>query len=63
MYNMIYILKDQHGAMHNMAKCVFQSEVILRSFLEHMSCPTLPYPNLPYTILHNPALPFYLPTY
>ena len=60
MYNMIYILKDQHGAMRNMAKCVFQSEVILRSFLEHMSCSTLPYATQPYTTLPCPST--YLPT-
>ena len=60
------ILEDQHCAMRNTAKCVFQSELILGSFLGHMSCPVFPYPNLPHTTLHNPALPFYLfyiPTY
>ena len=57
------ILEDQLFAMRNTTKCVFQSELILRSFLGHISCPALPYPNLPYKTLHIPAMPFYLPTY
>ena len=48
------MLEDQHCAMRNTAKYAFQGELIIRSFLEHMPCPTLPYPNLPYTTLPCP---------
>ena len=41
------ILDGQLCAMRNRKKCVFQSELILRSFIELMSCPTLHYPTQP----------------
>ena len=48
--------------MHNRKKCGCQSELILRSFLEHMTCPALPclalpYPDLPCTALPCPTPP------
>ena len=56
--------------MRNTTKCVFQSELILGFFLEHISRPTLPYPTqpcpalLPTSTYTCPALlPTWLATY
>ena len=46
--------------MRNRAKCVFQSELIHRSFLGPMTCPTLPcftYPTLLHPIMPTPPYP------
>ena len=54
-HSLLCLLGGYLCEMRDRKKCVFKTELILRSSLEHMTCPALPYPT-PY-----PSLPASLP--